>query len=354
MNKKTLLVVLLNVFFILVGLGGAATGTIAWFSANEAFTATVSSFQVVAPEGVNFEMYYLNHFSVSSVSKDGNQNVITKLFSGYQTDYNNAPVFEMVDYDGEGHPLPLCYAADGVTSVTLEESREDCAQVNHGYLVHDALSNQDTLWVRNGLGADDFEQGFIRYPMDIRNLWPARKLTYAIVTEDSLSKLTLASGWHDGTSASVIDQDGNEIHLSWAINMYGMATTVNKTASVTNDIVAAYYSNGQGQPQDYQSYYTYLTGTGVNAPTDCFPYYPSSVSYGNSHDIIDGIPGGQNLRTVIFFTIEFSNDSDTFYEYTEVKNEEGVVTRRYYDKKTTGNSNCYENLSLSGLQFNLS
>ena len=86
MNKKTILLVLLNVVFVLFGLGGAVTGTMAWFAANESISATVSSFQVVAPEGLNFELYYLNHFEVSTINKDGNQNVVTKLFSGYERD----------------------------------------------------------------------------------------------------------------------------------------------------------------------------------------------------------------------------------------------------------------------------
>lgn len=352
MNKKTLLIVLLNVFFILVGLGGAATGTIAWFSANEAVTATVSSFQVVAPEGLNFSLYYLQNFSVSTIAKDGNQNVVTKLFSGYERDYQNTPIFSEVEFDGEGKSVPIYYGANGTSLLSESDHKNDrasCTSAGEWCIEYDYSLSQDVVRILREDG--DFDNGYIRNPTDIQQLWPARKLTFAIATEDSLSRFSLGSGWLDNTISQIVDNSARQIRLSWAINIYGKATPVTKTNDVFADIVTGYYSTSE-MAVGYSSYYSYLSGT----PTDCFdfgPASPHSQNYGAECNIVTSFPAATaNQRTILFFTIEFSNDPSTWYIYDK--------THDYYRKPVTteeqdhANSNCYERLGLSNLQFNLS
>ena len=142
-NSKLARVIAVNLFLIVFCLAGAFGGTIAWFNSSISQEATVSTFQVVAPPGLNFELYYIDHFEVNDVDKDGNQNVTTKLFSGYQLEYTT-PVFAKVEYDENGHSSPLYYSAAG-NLVTLKDNVEACTQVNDGYLYTDGLQAQPEL-----------------------------------------------------------------------------------------------------------------------------------------------------------------------------------------------------------------
>ena len=63
-------------------------------------------------------------------------------------------------------------------------------------------------------------------------------------------------------------------------------------------------------------------------------------------DVVDDITApGSGEEIIVFFTIEFSNASSTFYKLNK---ETG-----FYNKNEAGNSNCYEGLSFSKLEFSL-
>jgi hypothetical protein len=64
-----------------------------------------------------------------------------------------------------------------------------------------------------------------------------------------------------------------------------------------------------------------------------------------SLSIVSTITQEEGTRTVLFFTLEFSDDEDTFYTFNESTN--------FYKKDTEGDSNCYENLNINGLVFKL-
>ena len=262
------------------------SGTLAWFASSSSVTATGATITVKAPEGVNFDLYYLHHFVVNESTKDGNYNSIASIFSGYESTSTNA-VFEKVLFDEDG---------------VVVDSQGD------------AVDNEDN-------------------PTMINQLWPAHRLTYAIViTGGDVSKFSLTS-WDEETDTNIKTTNNDLVSLSWAINMYGSAQTVTSTNNVLNDISTGFAS--------------YAAAT----LTDRFNYSQASPAPAQ-HTSIDILPtitcGQENQRTIIYFSIEFSDDSDTFYALDNITN--GVS---YYSKDTSGNSNCYEKLSLKDLVFKL-
>lgn len=264
------------------------TATLAWFASNSFVTASAGSVSIKAPEGVNFDLYYLHHFAIDqSTNKDGNYNSNISAYSGYETASSNA-VFEKI------------------------------------------LLNEDGVVVDNqGTPVSEAQN-----PTMINHLWPAHRLTYAIViTEGHVNSFSLDS-WDEETNNSVKTKDANEndvlVSLSWAINIFGSAHSV----TATNDVIA---DIGTG-------FASYATAT----LTDVFNYSQASPAP-NPHTSLSVIPsitaGQDSERTIVYFSIEFSNDSDTFYM---LNSETG-----YYAKSTSGNSNCYESLILKDLIFKL-
>ena len=281
MNKKTILVVLLNVVFILIGIGGAATGTIAWFGANQSVTATASTFQVVSPEGVNFDIYYLRTFGSGNAETDGNYNLTTHLYSGYELEGNNPNFYPSQENDGT---------------------------------------------------------------TNIEHLWPAHKMTYALVINSgALGGFSLDAWVEDTTVGKALAYDGFEeevqltkrVSLTWAIDMYALAYTVTATESVTADIATAYASYKNDPKTDVFKY--------VQTPEDPGDNPSTPINF----DIVAQNPTNAQ-RAILLFSIEFSNDSSTFYEYAA-----SDANYDYFDKAITGNSNCYEGLRFSSLTFGL-
>ena len=133
------------------------TSTIAWFSTKTSTEVTGGSFTVKPVSGIQYELYYLDHFEVSqNLNKDGNFNTIVNSHSGYEVAAAN-PVFNLVTFDDDGHVID-----------------------NNQQVVSDDLN-----------------------PTNICHLWPAHKLTYAIVIESgNLTNFTLDS-WDEETDANV-------------------------------------------------------------------------------------------------------------------------------------------------------
>ena len=260
-------------------LAGLIGGSFAWFVLSLNATTESTSFSVKAGDNIQFDLYYLHHFAVDQ-STNKNGNY------NYDTDlfagYENEysnPVFTQVNYDSEGHVTDLVD------------------------------------------------------PTNIGHLWPAHKITYAIaITSGELSSFSLFS-WAEITSASILTQVNSQdvrVSLSWAIDMYGGAYYVNRTNDVNSDI-----ANG---------FATYLADDTV---TDKFTYSQTNIAPETKPtiEILNSISGesGNDKRVVLYFSIAFSNDSSTFYRYSDP----------YYVKDTSGNSNCYEKLSLTNLVFKL-
>ena len=280
-NSKLARVIAVNLFLIVFCLAGAFGGTIAWFNSSVNQEATVSTFQVIAPPSLNFDIYYLRSFGSGQQEKDGNYNLTTHLFSGYQNDLDNPNFVEVQDNDGS---------------------------------------------------------------TNIEHLWPAHKMTYALVIDsDPISGFTLDSWIEDTTVGKArvletIEQEevATRISLTWAINMYAGIWTVTKAnpENVASDIASAYVSYKAAQKTDVFRY-KQTPGEGDNPP--------APISFEISSDAPTSLQ-----RTILFFTIEFSNDSSTFYEYIE-----SDANYDYFEKNIVGNSNCYEGLRFTSLAFGL-
>ena len=272
---------------VLFSLFSFFTGTLAWFTNNNTVTASGASVTVEAPEGVNFDVYYLHHFVIDqSTNKDGNYNSIIDAYSGYEGSTSSA-VFEPVLFNDDGE-------------------------------VVDELGQE----------VDEEEN-----PMMINHLWPAHRLTYAIViTGGDVSRFSLDS-WDEETDENVMTTNDGLVSLSWAINIFSASYAVTATNNIVNDISSGFVSYAAAN----------LTDTFTYSETS-----PAPVQ----HPAINVLPSlasaDEGERTILYFSIEFSNSSDTFYELDNVT--DGVS---YYAKNTSGNSNCYERLSLKDLVFKL-
>ena len=253
------------------------TATYAWFSSNKDVSVSGASISVKALEGISFDFYYLHHFA-GSPNKDGNYNAGIDAYAGYENAFAN-PVFVKVNYDSEGN-------------------------------VTDAVD-----------------------PTSINHLWPAHKLTFAVVvTSGTLNRFVLSS-WDEVRSDEVltrVNDEDVEVSLSWAIDMYGGAYYVSSTASVIDDIATGFTSY-----------------TADNTLTDKFTYSQTNIAPETKPEIsiLNSISGasGENKRVIVYFSVEFSDDDSTFYSYNNP----------YYVKDTLGNSNCYESLQLTNLLFKL-
>lgn len=277
---KTRFKIIAAIVSAIFSLASVFTTTLAWFSSNKSVSATGATITVKSINGIQFDLYYLHHFA-GSPNKDGNYNAGIDAFAGYELSAAN-PVFVKVNYDNEGH-------------------------------VTDASD-----------------------PTNINHLWPAHKLTYAIVINSgTLSRFSLSS-WDEIRSNEVLTQVNDEdveISLSWAINMFGGAYYVNSTATVTDDIATG-YSDYNDDLED-----STLTDRFTYSQTNIAPAVKPEISISNS---ISGT-NGDNKRVILYFSIEFSDDSSTYYSYSNP----------YYVKDTLGNSNCYERLQLTDLLFRL-
>ena len=267
-------------------LASVFSATYAWFASQNSVEATGMAVSVKAEDGIQFNLYYLDYFAVNQSvdkEKDGNYDSVINAYAGYERATAN-PVFKLVNYDANGNVI-----------------------------------NDDV----HGLN-----------PMNITNLWPAHRLTYAIVIDsDNLSSFYLDS-WSEVRDPNVLTQVENQdiqVSLSWAINIFGGAYYVSNTGNVLNDIKTGFAS--YTSDNNVVDKFTYSQT--LRAPEGTKP----------SLNIVDTVSGtsGNNDQIILFFTIEFSDDNSTFYSYNNP----------YYVKDTLGNSNCYENLSLTNLSFRL-
>ena len=144
-GKKLTKVIIFNLAFIIFGLAGLASGTMAWFLTSTAFETRMESFSIVAPPSVDYNLFFLSHFDCDGQIKKGNFNSDAEEYSGYYNSFDEDAVFIEVEYDNEGN------------------------------VVTDSLS-------------------YYGDPTDITSLWPAHRLTFAVlINEGTASSLSLTS-----------------------------------------------------------------------------------------------------------------------------------------------------------------
>ena len=286
-------------------LASVFSATYAWFASQNSVQATGMTIRVKNEEHLQYKLYYLQSFANS---QHGNYNPTINSNSGYEVDYSSA-TFGEVTYDANSQ------SNNGSSS---QSNSQSSSEVNNQY-----------------------------NPTDISNLWPAHRLTFAVViTSQTMTKFSISS-WSENEGhelANAAKVSANQyVRLSWAINVYGYAYSVQNPQD-GNDATAVEYGYSQ-------YYYNYLTG---NNKRDRFPYSQESlapVSPNTKPELI--IVGDQyaevpadadGYKTIVYFTIEFSNDSSTYYR----QKQDG-----YYEKSTAGSSSCYERLQLDSLAFTI-
>ena len=170
-------------------------------------------------------------------------------------------------------------------------------------------------------------------PTDIQHLWPAHKLTFAVTIDSGEANKLSLTDWTEtaGTVGTPKVSAEQYVRLSWAIDIYGAAYSVTATNSKATDIATAYRTSYFGA-----------------AKTDVFNYSQSNLAPTSDKpelDVVGSIPSiSAGNRVIVFFTVEFSNASSTYYRYD-------TATDYYVLDSVNGNSNCYESLSLTGLSF---
>lgn len=292
-NAKKIIVI--SVINLVLSIGSFVTGTMAWFRMNQTAQATAGQFSVVATPGVKFDLYYLQEFRTDvsdpeTKTRDGNLNSAIVEFSGYESDSGNAHFEKVNDY--------------------VPTSTESPASINH--------------------------------------LWPAHKLTFALVLTSGSASSFMLEEWEGGVSTDLEtvswDDENDEyiktdkaVSLLWAIDIKGACYKANSPD--------AGYSAYASDLSDIDDVFTF-SEDGAEDPDP-----ESSIIV-----IDEDNPTGSGSNTIFYFTIEFSDDDSTFYspaDYTDEEEEEGEPSepKSYYQKDTSGDSNCYENLALTRLTF---
>lgn len=245
------------------------TATYAWFSSNTSADTTGMQIKVQTIPGIEYGLYYLDHFGTPGQSgfKDGNYNTEYEIYSGY-------------------------YGSAANSSFVLIDSEDDT-------------------------------------PTNISNLWPAHRLTFAlIITKGNLNSFSLVS-WDETTNNEIkIDAETN-ISLSWAINIYGKAyDDIPKQAN--DQLTVAYGFDHSYKDEVLSDVFTYVE----DGSTD--PELPKKID-----DVT--LAEDEDEQTIVYFSIEFDNSDETFYSF------DGT----YYFQDDDGDSNCYKGLSLTDLTFKL-
>ena len=264
------------------------TATFAWFSSNQTAKVTGSTIRIETPEKLEYELYYLSSFTdESSATRFGNYNSNIGYFSGYQLAYEDASFTKVNFTDGE---------------VTNDPN-----------------------------------------PLNISHLWPAHKLTFAfVITQSTMNSLSISS-WGEGEGSelpSAAKTNASQyVRFSWAVDIYGAAYSVEETNNTLNDVSTGFVS--YFNDDSYSDEFNYSESSLANVP----PINKDPVT------IVNDVPNNsEGYRTILFLTIEFSNDESTFYKLNE--------TTGYYEHYVSGdltgfNSNCYEGLALTSLVFSI-
>ncbi|MGM9858379.1 MAG: hypothetical protein ACI311_03920 [Bacilli bacterium] len=285
LNKFKLKQVLLSAFVLLISFGAAATATFAWFTVNR--NADLGNSNITIDESV--ENYKLMYYSGNYTTDDDG---ITK-YTGYQ-DYAE---------------ISTCtYSSD---FIEMSESASE-------------------LW-------------------NITDIFPDTRYTYAfeltISSSSQISRAGLSITKYTSTNYTAtlveedvltmykVDKDTDEvlggIYLSEAINIYSGAML--KEDNATMNTSALNFLNG------------YELSDRDTSLTDVF----NESGDGSNFDGVDlSYVSGTSLSgktIVVFFTIEFSNASDTYYTYSRRSGNDIY----YYKDKENGSSNCYQLLSFS-------
>lgn len=163
-------------------------------------------------------------------------------------------------------------------------------------------------------------------PTTTQYLWPNFQLTYAFVfTPKRTGNYSFSiKSWSSEESKDKFVSDGKGIRLSWAIRMYAYICEDDTTFSKAE----TYFTDYQ-KKSFFSSLATDTSDTMIQGRTSDLSYTVNDTS----------------KSVVVYFSVEFSNDSSTYYE----KNE----TTAFWSQSNTASSQsaCYENLTFKAEKF---
>ena len=286
LNKFKLKQVLLSAFVLLISFGAAATATFAWFTVNR--NANLGNSNISIDQSI--ESYKLKYYEGNYTTEDGK-----KKYTGYQ------------DY---GKISSCNYATE---FVEMNDSARE-------------------LW-------------------NITDMFPDTRYTFAFeltissgsqisraglaITEYKSTNFTATSNPEDRLTMYKVNPNNTEevlggIYLSEAINIYAAGMLKQDNASM--DKASLNFLNGFELDRSSPLRDKFdESGDGSN-------FNGVDLAYVNDSSL-----SGKTI--VVFFTIEFSNASDTYYTYSHRDNNTNNIY--YYKDTVNGSSNCYQLLSFS-------
>ena len=284
LNKFKLKQVLLSAFVLLISFGAAATATFAWFTVNR--NANLGNSNISIDESV--ESYKLMYYKGNYTTEEGN----TK-YTGYQ-DYKE---------------IKQCtYATDFVemsdSAPELWNITDMFPDTRYTFAFELTISSGSQI-SRAGLAITEYK---------------STNYTATLVEEDRLTMYKV----NPNNTEEVL----GGIYLSEAINIY--AGGMLKQDNTSMNTASLNFLNGFELDRSSS-----LTDV-FNESGDGSNFGGVDLSYVNDSSL-----SGKTI--VVFFTIEFSNASDTYYTYSR-RSGNNIY---YYKDTANGSSNCYQLLSFS-------
>jgi len=239
------------------------------------------------------------------------------------------------------------YTANRQTSLSISHiTAESGMDYTLKYFIENEVDTEDTGTETDGYLSDDdtiavtdYSTDFIEVedpetsPFYIQNMSPKTRYTYSIevtagFAATSLVRLDISDFVNTISTIRINENDGTGVTLASAINFYGTCVDYN-----SSNITA--YAN------------SFVTSSTL---FDKFDYDNDGE---DSQELASGLLGSDyptgDAKIVFFFTIEFSNEDDTFLSEHYVS--EDLTTTYFVNDPTDGNSNAYGD---STMDFTLS
>ena len=284
LNKFKLKQVLLSAFVLLISFGAAATATFAWFTVNR--NANLGNSNISIDQSI--KSYKLMYYEGNYTTEDGK-----KKYTGYQ-DYGK---------------ISSCKYSD------FKEMSDDAPE----------------LWRITDMFPDT--RYTFAFELTISSGSQISRAGLAI-TEYKSTNTTATSNPADALTMYKVNPNNHEevlggIYLSEAINIYaaGMLKQDNKMDTAALNFLNGFELGNRNSTLD-DKFKESGDGKNFNGVDLAFVTDDSSLS-------------GKTI--VVFFTIEFSNASDTYYTYSH-RSGNNIY---YYKDTVNGSSNCYQLLSFS-------
>lgn len=287
LNKFKLKQVLLSAFVLLISFGAAATATFAWFTVNR--NANLGNSNISIDQSV--ESHKLMYYEGNYTTEDGK-----KKYTGYQ-DYGKISSCKYSDFKEMSDDAPELW---NITDMFPD--------TRYTFAFELTISSGSQI-SRAGLAITKYKSTNTTATLD-----PADALTMYKVnpnnTEEVLGGIYLSEAINI-YAGGMLKQDNNSMNTASLNFLNGFE--LDKSASLTDVFTESVIKSGDGSDFD-----------GVD------------LAYVNDSSL-----SGKTI--VVFFTIEFSNDSETYYTYSRRSGNDIY----YYKDTVNGSSNCYQLLEFS-------